>query len=393
MVKVTFLHPDLGIGGAERLVVDAAIAAKNSGHSVHIVTTHHSANHCFPETNDGTLPVTVAGDWLPRSIFGKCRALCMYTRMVYAALYLTFFSNIVTDIVFCDLVSVCVPVLHLKIKHVIFYCHYPDMLLSHRGSMLKNIYRLPLNWLEEITTKSADVILVNSRFTKRIFTETFKRIKTAPAVLYPSVNTGPFDNCEIIPALDDDKVFLCLNRFERKKCMEIAIEALAKVMTFYYHTDIKLVIAGGYDEAVEENVEYYQELNDFTHVSGVSHAVSFVKSPSDERKISLLKNCKAVLYTPSNEHFGIVPLEAMYCKKPVIAVNSGGPMETVIQKKTGFLCPADSSAFSGVMDALLTDDDMCFRLGEGGRRRFDKKFSFSAFTRKLNEIIVNELAR
>lgn len=39
----------------------------------------------------------------------------------------------------------------------------------------------------------------------------------------------------------------------------------------------------------------------------------------------LLQNCLAVLYTPEREHFGIVPVEAMYNQAPIIACNSGGP--------------------------------------------------------------------
>jgi glycosyltransferase involved in cell wall biosynthesis len=38
-----------------------------------------------------------------------------------------------------------------------------------------------------------------------------------------------------------------------------------------------------------------------------------------------LQNCVGVLYTPEREHFGIVPIEAMYNEAPVIACNSGGP--------------------------------------------------------------------
>lgn len=82
MVKITLLHPDLGIGGAERLVVDAALALKKQGHDVNFVTTHHDHEHCFAETLDGTIPVTVVGDWIPRHIFKKFYALLAYIRMV-----------------------------------------------------------------------------------------------------------------------------------------------------------------------------------------------------------------------------------------------------------------------------------------------------------------------
>lgn len=81
-LRVTFLHPDLGIGGAERLVVDAALALQHKGHDVDIVTSHHDPKHCFTETKDGTFRVTVVGDWLPRHIFGKFFAVFAYLRMV-----------------------------------------------------------------------------------------------------------------------------------------------------------------------------------------------------------------------------------------------------------------------------------------------------------------------
>ena len=52
-----------------------------------------------------------------------------------------------------------------------------------------------------------------------------------------------------------------------------------------------------------------------------------------------------LLYTPMEEHFGIVPLEAMSVGTPVIAVDSGGPKETVENKETGFLCSSSSKVF------------------------------------------------
>lgn len=57
MARVVFLHPDLGIGGAERLVVDAAVALKSQGCSVQIWTAHYDPTHCFSETLDEELPV------------------------------------------------------------------------------------------------------------------------------------------------------------------------------------------------------------------------------------------------------------------------------------------------------------------------------------------------
>ena len=102
MGRIIFLHPDLGIGGAERFVVDAALALKSKGHYVHIITSHHDPNHSFPETNDGQIPVTVSGSWLPRSMFGRFLALFAYIRMIWTAFFAVFSSELNPDVYFCD---------------------------------------------------------------------------------------------------------------------------------------------------------------------------------------------------------------------------------------------------------------------------------------------------
>lgn len=61
------------------------------------------------------------------------------------------------------------------------------------------------------------------------------------------------------------------------------------------------------------------------------------KSPSAELRDQFVSNSVALIYTPTDEHFGIVPLEAMMLQRPVIAHNSGGPKETVVPKLNGFL--------------------------------------------------------
>ncbi|KAL8894526.1 MAG: hypothetical protein Q9207_008485, partial [Kuettlingeria erythrocarpa] len=62
--NIIFLHPDLGIGGAERLILDAALSLQSLGHVVTIYTSHRDPTHCFDEARDGTLDVRVRGDTL-----------------------------------------------------------------------------------------------------------------------------------------------------------------------------------------------------------------------------------------------------------------------------------------------------------------------------------------
>ena len=60
-----------------------------------------------------------------------------------------------------------------------------------------------------------------------------------------------------------------------------------------------------------------------------------------------------MVYTPQNEHFGIVPLEAMAAGRPVIACNSGGPRESVLHDVTGFLCAPLPGNFADAMQRLM----------------------------------------
>ena len=55
-LDIWFIHPDLGIGGAERLVVDAAVGLQQLGHRVTILTSHCDKSHCFDEVRDGMNP-------------------------------------------------------------------------------------------------------------------------------------------------------------------------------------------------------------------------------------------------------------------------------------------------------------------------------------------------
>lgn len=78
-----------------------------------------------------------------------------------------------------------------------------------------------------------------------------------------------------------------------------------------------------------------------------------MRSFTDRQRALLLAACTAVIYTPQREHFGIVPLEAMAAGRPVIACDSGGPQESVVDGITGFLCEPTTDAFAGAMQSLM----------------------------------------
>ncbi|KAI9187232.1 hypothetical protein LWI28_025772 [Acer negundo] len=393
-LNIAIIHPDLGIGGAERLIVDAAVQLASHGHNVHVFTAHHDEKRCFEETLDGTFPVTVYGDFLPRHIFHRLHAVCAYLRCIFITLcVLLKWSSF--DVILADQVSVVIPLLKLKKStKVLFYCHFPDLLLAQHTTLLRKIYRKPIDFVEEITTGMADMILVNSEFTGSTFANTFKHLHARgirPAVLYPAVNVDQFGEPPFYKLN-----FLSINRFERKKNIDLAVSAFAMLQTlegdvFRNHNlaDVTLTIAGGYDKRLRENVEYLEELKSIAESSGVSSRVNFITSCSTAERNALLSQCLCVLYTPKDEHFGIVPLEAMAAHKPVIACNSGGPVETVKNEVTGFLCDPTPREFSLAMAKLIKDPEMAKKMGEEARRHVTESFSTEIFGQRLNQFLVD----
>ncbi|GFP94640.1 alpha-1 3/1 6-mannosyltransferase alg2 [Phtheirospermum japonicum] len=203
------------LGGAERLIVDAAVELSSKGHNIHIFTSQHDKTRCFRRLSLGTFPVTVYGAFLPRHIFYRLHAVCAYLRCIFVALCVLFLYPSF-DIIIADQVSVVIPLMKMrKLSKVIFYCHFTDVLLAQRTTFLRRIYRTPIDFLEEITTGMADLILVNSKFTASTFAKTFTRLNSRgvrPAVLYPAVNVDQFDEPNATKLS-----FLSINRFERKK--------------------------------------------------------------------------------------------------------------------------------------------------------------------------------
>ena len=115
-----------------------------------------------------------------------------------------------------------------------------------------------------------------------------------------------------------------------------------------------LVIAGGYDDRLEENVNLHLELKSRVESLGLTDRVVFLRSISNDVRILLLENTKILLYTPENEHFGIVPVEAMYMGCIAFACNSGGPLESVEHGCTGYLMEPKSETWGRKIFEVLS---------------------------------------
>jgi alpha-1,3/alpha-1,6-mannosyltransferase len=100
----------------------------------------------------------------------------------------------------------------------------------------------------------------------------------------------------------------------------------------------------------------------------------------------------ALLYTPTNEHFGIGPVEGMVCGLPILATNTGGPTESIIDhpedERTGWLCPPDPQVWADALAEIIhltADERRALNTRSGTRAR--ELFGMKAMAKSLDIVL------
>lgn len=201
------------------------------------------------------------------------------------------------------------------------------------------------------------------------------------------------------------RVLLSINRFEVKKNISLALESYAAISEHVRtETSSLLVIAGGHDPRNAENIAYSAQLENLADTLHLPHHTlkpPFSTSPPPDTSILFLHNIpswlkshlldtsKLLVYTPTNEHFGIVPLEAQLHSTPVLATPTGGPLETIEDNLTGFLRP--DSQWPGIMEKALRG--LPAEMGRRGQKRVVQEFSKESMASRFESECVDVIER
>jgi len=174
-----------------------------------------------------------------------------------------------------------------------------------------------------------------------------------------------------------ERFFLVPGRIMWQKNIELAIAAWKR---FRPEPDgWRLVVAGMVDQKSRSYLDSLRQL------AAGRRDVSFVESPSDAELLRLYQTCHAVMFTASNEDWGLVPLEAMACGKPVVAVDRGGPRESVLDGLTGYLRPDHPDAFAAAIETLAAlPASSLDEIGQLARSRA-REFSWQPFVARIDD--------
>ena len=195
-----------------------------------------------------------------------------------------------------------------------------------------------------------------------------------PDIVYPATGLSTDRPCEC-----QRPYFLVPGRIMWTKNIQLAIRAFRQFLADRPDArDFRLVVAGIVDA---KSVSYLAELRE---LAGADSRIEFSLAPSDAELRRLYEECFAVLFTPLNEDLGIVPIEAMAFGKPVIAVNSGGPTETIQHGVQGFLENPSPEAFAARMVELYDNPSRGWEMGRMGFHRA-RLFSWDHFVGRIDD--------
>lgn len=239
-----------------------------------------------------------------------------------------------------------------------FLWNYPDyvereQIASFARALLPLVISPLRDWDRRAANRVSQFIAISQTVRTRI-AENYRRDST---IIHPPVEVERFQVSK-----QPGEFFLILSRLVPYKRIDLAIQACNELR-------VPLVIAGdGRDHArLEAMAKPY---------------VRFLGRVSDQEAKDLLARCKAFVF-PGEEDFGITPLEANACGKPVIAFARGGALETVIEGKTGeFFREPTARALAQTLCAF---DEKKF--DPAVIRTHAEQFSVQVFKQKLSALV------
>ncbi len=206
----------------------------------------------------------------------------------------------------------------------------PERIGTVGSALMRPIMKRLARWDRETAGRPSRYVAISHYVAGRIR----RYYNREAAVLYPPVHTGFFrpDGAEPEPFA------LIVSALVPYKRIGVAIDACAKA-----RVPLKIVGAGPDRASLER---------------AAPSGTEFLGRLSDDQIRALYRRAQVVLL-PGEEDFGIVPLEAQACGRPVVALARGGALETVIPGVTGVLVDDLSvDAFAaGIAEAMATRYD------------------------------------
>jgi glycosyltransferase involved in cell wall biosynthesis len=366
--------------GVERVILEIC---RRSRHRHSIFTNHFAPANTYPEFRDLEV-IELPGVSVERSLWPVLRAAI---RIASMKIGLESFDAL---LVHCDGLGDLILNRQRDIP-VVCMCHTPlrpvfDVHYAHRAAeRYKGARRLGFR-LFSAGFKAVDqkmwsryrYVVFNSKEAQRRAQDggLLRSLNGNHEVLHPGIDWHGIE-----PTWRHEAYFLVAGRIMWTKNVETAIRGFVHFKNMCAaHRPFRLIVAGAVDAKSEPYLAGLRE------IAQNRDDIEFIISPTDQVLHGLYANCYAALFPSFNEDWGMVPLEANAYGKPVIAVNCGGPLESQVPGKTGFLVPAVPEAFAKAMAVLAEDEQLVRTIGEQARQHA-LKYDWSHFVGRMDDVL------
>ncbi|SHG52050.1 glycosyltransferase family 1 protein [Massilia sp. CF038] len=182
-------------------------------------------------------------------------------------------------------------------------------------------------------------------------------------------------------------IVLQLGRIVPRKGIDTVIEALA-LLRRRHGVDALLLVVGGEASAADHNdTPEMARLRDLARQLGMGDHVQFAGRKHRAELRYYYGAADVFVTTPWYEPFGITPVEAMACARPVVGADVGGIKSTVIDGKTGFLVPPhDPVAVADRLATLHARPGLSRSMGDEGMQRAFQHFTWRSVARQAAAI-------
>ena len=186
---------------------------------------------------------------------------------------------------------------------------------------------------------------------------------------------------------DSTFTLLQLGRMVPRKGVDNVILALARLRQHYGVAARLCIVGGNTEDANAQATPEIGRLRDIAERAGVAPWVEFAGMRRRDALGAYYSACNVFVTTPWYEPFGITPVEAMACGRPVVGSDTGGIRSTIVHGKTGFLVPPkDPGRLAERLFELASDPALCARMGEAGRLRARRLYTWKRVGQDLQAV-------
>lgn len=188
----------------------------------------------------------------------------------------------------------------------------------------------------------------------------------------------------------EEKLVIYAGRFDPRKGIETLVRAIAEPEVRNYE-NLKLMIVGGYTPGAKDGLEK-ERIASIVQELEIENLVTFAGRVQHE-DLAYYYAAADVCVVPSHyEPFGLVAIEAMASRTPVVASQVGGLKFSVSHGKTGLLVPPqDVTAFADAINSILSQPQWQEQLANNARSRVERQFSWNGVASQLDQEYLSEL--